>query len=753
MSTQQPMLDAALFYGNSGWPVFPCGPDKAPRTKNGFKDATTSLTTIQSVWGGRPRSLIGVPTGQATGVVVLDIDMKNGHDGEASLFELEKKHGKLPDTVESLTKNGGRHLYYKAPDVPVGCSVSKLGDGLDVRADGGYVIAPPSPGYEWEASNPATFAEAPEWLVRLMLEDNKQKARTQQASTTTGGHITEGSRNVQLTSMAGSMRRQGIGRAAIEAALHEENKARCTPPLPEGEVKAIAASVARYAPAPDRSTEPRYTRNELESMIEEADKADLEQILTINGYIASTGLTGPEKGHLHRLIKKKTGIPIAELRQHLGEATGGEGNDEPTHHDMASQLVESDTQEDDQPPVGYAGDYYRFDGELWLPTSTTALGVRVAENFNDNKRCARKGDYTAIALHAYDMVEQPDFFIDAPVGIAVNSGFMVLNPDGTVTLEPLQAEHRQKVKFPFTLDYTLPPLWMAHLQRCFEGNDCERQIAHLQEIMGGILFRLIARKQVAVLLFGPAATGKSTTLNVISKLIPADFQCATSPFRWDKEYYVAALAGKYLNLVGELSDDEYIPSAPFKTVTGGDMLQGRHPTHRPFEFRNEAAHIFNSNHLIATRDRSEAFFRRWRIVEFANPLSKGERVDGFDELLTEKEMPQIFGWAIQGAQRLVRNGAFTETEAHNRLMERWRRETDPAMEFLLDDERVELDGISRVRKSDFYSAYTNWSREVSKKPLGRYKFYSAMGEQAVVAMGVSEAKLNNTHYFTGLRLR
>ena len=110
-------------------------------TKNGLNDGTTNEEIIDSWWTKNPRANIGIRTGTESGIIVLDIDPR--HEGNVSLAQLEQKHGNLPVTGEVLTGGGGRHLFFKHPGGTAG-SKAGLAPGLDVRGDGGYVVAPPS---------------------------------------------------------------------------------------------------------------------------------------------------------------------------------------------------------------------------------------------------------------------------------------------------------------------------------------------------------------------------------------------------------------------------------------------------------------------------------------------------------------------------------------------------------------------------------------------------------------------------------
>ena len=170
-------LDAALNLAARGLPVFPCGADKKPLTDHGFKDATTDEAQIREWWARWPEALIGMPTGPASNLVVLDVDMDlaRGKDGEASLRALLAQHeGTLPDTRTARTPRGGRHLYFRhpGPGVKVTTRTDWPAPALDVRGDGGYVIVPPSQApagaYAWIFEPPS--ASLPDWLRELLVE-------------------------------------------------------------------------------------------------------------------------------------------------------------------------------------------------------------------------------------------------------------------------------------------------------------------------------------------------------------------------------------------------------------------------------------------------------------------------------------------------------------------------------------------------------------------------------------------------------
>lgn len=182
-------LEYALAYAAMGWPVFPlhnmvdgrcsCGRDckksagKHPRTVNGVKDASAEPAVIEAWWTRNPEANIGIATGAVSGLVVIDIDPRNG--GNATIDELEARNGRLPDTVLALTGGGGRHFCFRyRAGVPHG-----LGAGIDVKTDGGYIVAAPSNHesgnhYAWEASSDPLegmqLAELPAWVLRERVQ-------------------------------------------------------------------------------------------------------------------------------------------------------------------------------------------------------------------------------------------------------------------------------------------------------------------------------------------------------------------------------------------------------------------------------------------------------------------------------------------------------------------------------------------------------------------------------------------------------
>ena len=212
-----------------------------PRIEGGLKRASVDVAVVAGWWSRWPDAAVGIRTGAESGLVVLDVDPEHG--GAETLAALERQHGPLPGP-HVRTGGGGRHYFFAHPGGEVRNSAGRLGPGLDVRGDGGYVVAPPSPhesGRAYETLRSLDEREpAPSWLLAAPNGNRPVVAG--------GAPIPAGRRNSELAALGGALRRRGGTEAEILAAIRAANE-RCQPPLNDAEVASVAASVARYEPA------------------------------------------------------------------------------------------------------------------------------------------------------------------------------------------------------------------------------------------------------------------------------------------------------------------------------------------------------------------------------------------------------------------------------------------------------------------------------------------------------------------------
>lgn len=250
MSEYPSMYDAAIEYAKKGFAVFPLKyRDKVPLTRNGCKDATTDAAQIKAWWQKYPNANIGLATGsvsQNVFVIDLDIDEDRGIDGYHSLEDWQREHGDFPETWTAITGRGGYHLYYRGN----GKIKNRAGiiDGVDIRGNGGYVVAPPSihkngNRYEWEYSPDEFEIAKADNNVEYFLSHDDQKHGT---AFTMPNIVAAGQRNQMLFRFACMMQAKGASDQSVFAATMAENESSCSPPLTEQEVRIIVSSATKY---------------------------------------------------------------------------------------------------------------------------------------------------------------------------------------------------------------------------------------------------------------------------------------------------------------------------------------------------------------------------------------------------------------------------------------------------------------------------------------------------------------------------
>jgi hypothetical protein len=164
--------DAALAYAARGWHVFPCeARGKRPLVAHGLNDASTDADQVTAWWRRWPAANVAIVTGTVSGIFVVDVDVKDEKHGDRTLVDLVVKHGPIGDTLHAITGGGGEHRFFAHPGWRVPNSTEKLGRGIDVRGDGGYVVAPPSVhenGHRYSWCTVRTLLPAPPWLLGLL---------------------------------------------------------------------------------------------------------------------------------------------------------------------------------------------------------------------------------------------------------------------------------------------------------------------------------------------------------------------------------------------------------------------------------------------------------------------------------------------------------------------------------------------------------------------------------------------------------
>lgn len=242
-------------------------PGKHPHTKHGTKEPLKTGLDVDVYWARHPHCNIGIATGAGSDIVVLDIDSDKG--GVNSMRQLWQRYGPPGDTPISVTGGGGRHVLFQHPGSKVKNVIGYM-PGIDVRGDGGLIVAPPSlhvtgNRYHWQPqSHPKNYdpEPMPTWMM-VFLEASEARRRAQNRSRYNGKRvggrskygraldpdslpaIAEGERNNTLCSIAGRLIWENREEDEVLQMVHGINREHCKPPLPEREVDTLVKHAYR----------------------------------------------------------------------------------------------------------------------------------------------------------------------------------------------------------------------------------------------------------------------------------------------------------------------------------------------------------------------------------------------------------------------------------------------------------------------------------------------------------------------------
>lgn len=663
----------AVHYHKRGWGPIPVKhrskrtslPELAPYLE---RRATKEELATWS-WSG-----VGIVTGPLSGVLVLDVD---GPEGEAEL----RKHGHPPTPIVR-TPGGGLHLYFRHPEHEVRTGI-RVAPGLDVKASGGYVVAPPSVGanggrYEWVVSpDEAELADPPAWMMRML-------ARPQSKTTVVGERIPSGERNKTLASLAGSMRHRGAGEAEILALLQVTNEQRCVPPLAEAEVRKIAASVARYEPG--------------------------GQIFHIS--VNGRGSQRPPD----RFNTTDLGNAARLVARH--------GEDLHYCFPWSKWLI--------------------WDGRRFVADETGAVHRRAKDTvkgiYQEAAADADEEQRKALAKHA--MRSEAENRIQAMISLAksevpampaeLDASRWLLNcANGTIDLRTGELrEHRREDLLtklvPITYDpKASAPTWEATLERVLPS---EAVRTFFKKLCGCAISGDVS-EHVLPVLYGTGANGKSTIVNALLEAA-GEYGMQAAPDlliakRGGHPTEVADLFGMRLVASVETEDGRRFAESLVKQLTGGDKVRARRMRQDFWEFDPTHTVFLATNHKPEVRGTDTAIWRRIRLIPFTKTIPPEQQ----DKKLSEKlrsELPGILAWCVEGCLEWQREGLQAPDEVRKATGE-YRSEMDVIGAFLRDE--CEAGRDYKASFADVYERYEEWCEEGGEKPETRRKFNARLKER------------------------
>lgn len=296
--------------------------------------------------------------------------------------------------------------------------------------------------------------------------------------------------------------------------------------------------------------------------------------------------------------------------------------------------------------------------------------------------------------------ERTEFDKDINV-INLNNGLLNIK---TMELKPHTPEHLSTVRIPLTYN---PKADCPHIKKFFNEIVDSKDIPVLEELFGYCLYRnyLI---QKSFMLLGKGSNGKSTLLGLLVLFLDKPNISSVSLQEFAENRFAKALLyGKLANVYADLSPRALNDTGIFKMLTGGDTINAEKKFGGFFTFVNYAKLIFSANELPQTRDETEAFFRRWVIISFPHTFSE-ETSDKslISSLTTDEELSGLLNIALNGLQRLLKNGRFSNSKTSLETKEQYVRISDTVEAFTTDRIKGTLEGW--VAKDELYNQYESY---------------------------------------------
>lgn len=650
---------------------------------------------------------------------VLDVDDKPGQGGGATLKAWVEEHGPLPDTPVART-GSGLHFFFKHPEGKLTNKVRALGAGIDVRARGGFVVAPPSlhasgARYEWlQGPWDTDLAAAPGWLLELLqggsqdtgdfwdnpsvsealaqLDDIPLSARKTRAEAYLRNipPAYEGRGGDEQTLKAASVGHSfGLTIDDYWDLLCEYNE-KCKPPWDLADLKVKAENAYQYN---DRPFGWRLAESEsLKTETLETAKREGKTVLQAATPEAIALQFIEDKGGEDHIRAVEDGFFVYDPARGIWDF-------------LSKSLARGEIQQ-------YTGcDVFTDKGEL----KRLHLPPRKRDEALD------------WALHHLPIMDYR-FRIDPPQGAPFADGFVRVC-DGEIEVVEHAPEHRAVVAFPYETDGDAEghDLWVGFLRELFKGDaDCDDKINALQEFVGACVLGVAPRYSRCVVLTGEGLNGKSTFMDIIKAVFPEDMTAASSPSGWSGPsggYNISMLQNKRINIVNEIPE-KLLAVENFKHVITGEAIMARNPYEKPYVFTPRCGHMLSANELPATIDNSHGFWRRFLVIPFNRNFGDLSK-DKFQtkEYFVDRFLPHrgaILLWALEGATRLISNKGYTLPESHGSVVETWRLTTDAVADFVYSCcEMVEGDEGSL---KSLYRFFKVWAKEEERKSIGKHKF-------------------------------
>lgn len=708
------MKEWALYYAELGLAVFPLAyRNKVPAIEGGCKAATTEKSKIERWWNQNPRYNIGIATGnKSNGLVVidLDVDKNKGIDGYEVLRDWQNKHGELPETWQSITGRGGYHYFYK--DTITHSNKVGLYEGVDIRGEGGYIVAPPSvhPNgntYEWEQEPKEYEIAQVDDIVNDFFKGEKQRIDSEHKTNFKVPElIPEGKRVDTIVRLIASLRTKGLDDDAIKAAVRVENEKRCNPPLKEKELeKAVFPALKR-----DWQVNSPYYNN-FNAMNENDNKYVNEVLKKLNELNAVERFPMNDRGSadLFATIFKNVSRYNPTKKDWM-------------YYDKTRWTADTEGMRAKRNAKMLADVLVRYSVTASLPDDKRQSYIKYAAGMmNYRNRNVMITDAKDLNFFENTELDKDDFLINC------RNCVLDLSED-----QPKVLEHNADLLLSKICNASYNPaatctLWEKTVNEIMQGDTAK--IKYLQKMSGRFLTGDTSEEEFYIFFGATTRNGKSTITEILLYLL-GDYATTISPeslaIKANKDSRtaspdIAKLAGTRLVVASEPPRRMLFDSSLVKTLTGRDTVSARFLHENEFQFKPKFKLILNSNYLPVISDKTVFSSNRVKVVPFERHFTEKEQNKHLKEQL-QQEIDGILNWCIQGLSLYRKEGLEPPTAVQIATHE-YSEDSDKIGKFI--SECLEKSDQNLAAK-DVYEKYSQWCNDCGLGVDGRTSFYEEL---------------------------
>lgn len=777
------MLDLALEYAARGWKVFPCHypvfvpdqptrcscgkPDcgqigKHPATPHGYKDGTTDEAQIRAWWTKNPFYNIGIATGEVSGFLVIDVDTHDA-DGVETWTKLEAKYGAINTRIARTGGNGFHHLFTH-PGVRIGNRTAVL-PGIDVRGDGGYIVAPGSVHasgneYGWLNDNP--IAAMPvfmlDWLVgdvyplngdaeedvieSIATKTLSAAALTSYAQAALDGEVARvalakpGTRNDVLNRSSfalGQLIEQGLlNRDDVEAALEGACAANGLLQEDADAVrKTIASGITGGMTKPRKKIEPRAANVQPPDV----DGADADpNSPEVRAYLMGAPMTDPGNGECFNFLHGRS-VRFCVTNDRWYHWNGARWLQDDSNNSRAYRLMLNTVRR--RRDAATAALAVNAESEAAKRVFAFALKSENTANIKAALNAVKNFEGIVVTINQFDKDEQLILAGDTVINLRDGS-VSVPRPTDNMTLSMATA---------YQADATCPR-WLRFIEELWPNEP--DMWTYIQRVAGYCLTGS-TKEHTMFLCVGDGRNGKSTLLNVLRKM-QGDYadSAAFATFDADRKdgatNDIADLRGKRLVTVSETNEDKRLDEARVKAVTGGDPVKCRFLFQEFFTYTPAWKLFMAVNHLPTISGTDNGIWSRIHLIHFKESFLGREDKDLEANLL--RELPGILNWALEGLQDYLKEGLNPPAFVTNATL-KYRKESDVIQQWL--DACCEVGSSMVMRSGAGYTSFTTWAENmgIPKNRIVSQMMWSRRMEQKRFEKGDDRKGA----FFTGVGLK